>query len=244
MQNPNGPFQDLNNPAGQTSRPTSQPGNAPAGNSMGTPVNQAVGRMASAEDSRFRYPTYTIRRKVMKLVGGAFYVDEPSGATVLYANQKGFKLKEDIRLYTGEDMTRELITIQARSVLDFGATYDVWDAPTGQKLGALRRAGLKSTFLKDEWKILDAQDREIGKIQEESLALALIRRFIDYATLFLPQKYSGDINGRPVLQFKQSKNPFWIKISADFTMDNDNLLDRRLGIAAAILFSAIEGKQH
>ena len=222
MQNPNGPFQELrNNPAGQP-----------------------VARMAATEDSRFRYPTYTIRRKFMKLIGGAFYVDDPSGAVVLYANQKGFKLKEDIRLYTGEDMAQELLTIKARSILDLSATYDVWDAPTNQKIGALRRGGLKSTFIKDEWKILDAQDREIGIIQEDSLALALIRRFIEYATLFLPQKYHGEIGGAPVLEFKQSKNPLWIKIAADFSMDTSNILDRRLGIAAAILFSAIEGKQH
>src|SRR5436309_3101970 len=119
---------------------------------------QPIGQIGGAGSDRFRHTNYTIRRKLMKLVGGAFYVDDPSGQTVLYANQKGFKLKEDIRLYTGEDMTQELVTIKARSVLDFGATYDVVDAPTGQKLGALRRSGLKSTFVKDEWKILDPQD--------------------------------------------------------------------------------------
>jgi hypothetical protein len=203
-----------------------------------------IGQPASQNEARFRHTTYTIRRKLMKLVGGAFYVDDPSGQVVLYANQKGFKLKEDIRLYTGEDMTQELITIQARSILDFGATYDVVDAPTGQKLGALRRKGLKSAFLKDEWLILDAQDREIGTISEESMALALIRRFIDYATLFLPQKYNGEIGGKPVLHFKQSKNPLWIKIMVDFSMDTSNALDRRLGLATAVLFSAMEGKQH
>ena len=205
---------------------------------------QPLGQTSSPQESRFRHANYTIRRKLMKLVGAAFYVDDPSGMTVLYANQKGFKLKEDIRLYTGEDMTQELLTIKARSVLDFGATYDVWDAPSGAKLGALRRKGLKSTFIKDEWLILDAQDREVGLITEESVFLALIRRFVDLATWFLPQQYNGDIGGRPVLNFKQSKNPFLLKIMADFSMDTSQILDRRLGIAAAILFCAIEGKQH
>src|SRR5688500_7427304 len=107
---------------------------------------QPIGQVASQSAERFRHTNYTIRRKLMKLVGGAYYVDDPSGQVVLYANQKGFKLKEDIRLYTGEDMTQELVTIKARSVIDFGATYDVVDAPTGQKLGALRRKGLKSAF--------------------------------------------------------------------------------------------------
>ena len=224
MQNPNGPFQDLNNPIGQVGQ-------------------QPVTRMAGAQDNRFRYPTYLVRRKFMKLLGASFYVDDPTGSVVLFASQKAFKLKEDIRLYTGEDKTQEVLTIKARSILDLGATYDVWDTPTGQKLGALRRSGLKSMF-KDEWKIMDAQDREIGIIEEESMILALIRRFIDYATFFLPQQYNGQIGGRPVLHFKQRKNPFLMKIEADFSMDTSNLLDRRLGIAAAILLCAIEGKQH
>ncbi|HEY0075051.1 MAG TPA: hypothetical protein VGB77_13180 [Abditibacteriaceae bacterium] len=224
MQNPNGPFQDLNNPAGH-------------------PVTQPVVGMAPAEDNRFRYPNYLVRRQFMKLLGAAFFVEAPSGATVLYANQKAFKLKEDIRLYTGEDKTQEVLTIRARSVLDLGATYDVWDAATGQKIGALRRSGLKS-MLKDEWKILDAQDREVGIIEEENMVLALIRRFIDFATFFLPQEYHGKIGNRDVLHFKQRKNPFLMKIEIDFSMDNDGILDRRLGIAAAILMCAIEGKQH
>ncbi len=205
---------------------------------------EPIGRISTPVTSAFGHTNYTIRRKLMKLVGGAYFVDDANGATVLYANQKGFKLKEDIRLYTGEDMTVEVLVIQARSILDFGATYDVTEAGSGQKLGALRRKGLKATFLKDEWSILDAQDREIGTISEDSLALALLRRFIEYTAMFLPQQYHGDIGGRPVLHFKQSKNPFWIKIAVDFSMDTANLLDRRLGIAAAVLFSAVEGKQN
>ena len=179
---------------------------------------QPIGQMSSPGSDRFRFPNYTIRRKVLRLIGASFFVDDPNGQVVLYANQKGLVLKDDLRLYTGEDMTQELVSIKARNVFDFGATFDVWDAPTGQKLGALRRKGLKSSFVKDEWIILDAQDREIGKIQEESLALALLRRFIEYATFFLPQTYNGEIGGRPVLTFRQSKNPLWIKITADFTI--------------------------
>jgi hypothetical protein len=126
--------------------------------------------------------------------------------------------------------------------MDLGATYDVWYAASGQKLGPLRRSGIKS-MIKDEWKILDTQDREVGIIEEDSWALALVRRFVDYATLFLPQQYSGTLNGHPVLHFKQRKNPLLMKIEADFSMDTGQTFDRRLGIAAAILFCAIEGRQ-
>jgi hypothetical protein len=208
-------------------------------------LDDSAKRMPSqwAGDNRYTHRSYLVRRKLIKLVGAAFYVDDPSGHVVMYANQKGFKLKEDIRLYTGEDMTKELITIRARSILDISATYDVTDATTGEKVGALRRKGFQS-MIQDEWVFLDAQDREMGTIKEENIVFALVRRFIEFATFFLPQQYNATIGGREVATFKQTKNPLLIKIQVDFSPDSGGVLDRRLGLAAAILLSAIEGKQH
>ena len=221
-------------------KPPGQQGPSPFGT-----LQESAARSSAQNTSseRFRHSTYLVRRKLLKLVGAAFYVDDPAGNVVLYANQKGFKLKEDIRLYTGEDMQVELLTIKARNWLDISAVYDVHDATNGEKVGALKRKGVKS-MIQDEWVLLDVQEREIGTIKEESLVLALIRRFIDLASFFLPQKYNATIGDREVATFKQSKNPFLIKIEVDFSSDSSNLLDRRLGLAAAIMISAIEGKQH
>lgn len=97
---------------------------------------QPIGGMVTQGQERFRFPNYTIRRKVLRLIGASFFVDDPSGQVVLFGEQKGFKLKEDLRLFTGEDKTQELVTIKARTMLDFGAAYDVWDTPSGQKLDA------------------------------------------------------------------------------------------------------------
>jgi hypothetical protein len=54
----------------------------------------------------------------------------------------------------------------------------------------------------------------------------------------------GYINDQRVFQFKQNFNPFVQKLKLDFTPDVGGLLDRRLGIAAAILIVAIEGRQN
>jgi hypothetical protein len=51
------------------------------------------------------------------------------------------------------------------------------------------------------------------------------------------------MNGKQVCLFKQNFNPFIMKISLDYSMDTNRLLDRRLGIAGAILLCAIEGRQ-
>src|SRR5690606_22881908 len=103
---------------------------------------------------RFTHERYLIRTKFFKIFGEAFHVYDDTGEVVLYSKMKAFKLKEDIRLYTGADMQTELLTISARSIMDLGATYDVVDPIAGVKVGALRRKFMKS-LLRDEWHILN-----------------------------------------------------------------------------------------
>ncbi len=182
---------------------------------------------------------YLIRKKVLKLAGGAFHIYEPDGRLAFYSKQKAFKLKEDIRLFTDESMATETLTIKARKILDFSAAYDVVDSMTGEKVGALKRQGLKS-MLRDEWVIMDKSDNEIGLIQEDSMFLAILRRF---ASGLIPQIYTGKIGETKVCDFRQNFNPFVTKINVDFTADTGNLLDKRLGMAASILLCAVEGKQ-
>lgn len=212
-----------------------------------SPMQGALIEAGSIQNQRdapafYKHTNYLVRRKLMKLVGASFYVDDPNGNVILYANQKGFKLKEDIRLYTGEDMQTELLRIGARNWIDINAVYDVTDATNGQKVGSLKRMGLKS-MIQDEWEIRDAQDRPMGIIKEDSMALALVRRFIEFAALLLPQKYSVQIGSRDVAHFTQNKNPMLIKLACDFAVDSEGVLDRRLALAAAVLLCAIEGKQ-
>ncbi|QRK11550.1 hypothetical protein JQX13_16630 [Archangium violaceum] len=188
---------------------------------------------------RFGQRRYMIRRKFFKLFGGAFHIYDEAGNVAFYSKMKAFKLKEDLRVFTGEDMQEQVLSIQARNILDISATYDVTDPQTGRKVGALRRKGLKS-ILRDEWLILDVNDQEVGTIQEDSMLLAIVRRFL---TTLVPQTFQGAVGGAPVFTFRQHFNPFIQKISLDFSADTSGRLDRRLGIAAAILLCAIEGRQ-
>jgi uncharacterized protein YxjI len=188
---------------------------------------------------RFGQRHYVIRRKVFKLFGGAFHIYDEAGGLVFYSKMKAFKLKEDLRVFTDESMREEVLTIKARQILDISATYDVTDPTTGQKLGALQRKGLKS-MLRDEWVVLDGRERQVGLIQEDSLMLALVRRLLSN---LVPQTFTGTMGSEPVLSFRQHFNPFVQRISLDFSMDREGKLDRRMGIAAAVLLCAIEGRQ-
>lgn len=223
-----------------------------------SPASDAV------SDPRFSHQNYTIKRKLLQAFGATFYLYDPQENMVLWASQKAFKLKEDLRLFADEAKTQEILRIGARSIIDFSAAYDVFDSRTNQKIGALKRRGLASTFLQDTWILMDESDREFGMIQEDSALLGVIRRFVDWATMFLPQKFNvtlttpsqsganpiaapsagnSSVISRQVGLFTQTKNPFSSRMTIDFSSDPNRELDRRLALAAAILIAAIEGKQ-
>jgi uncharacterized protein YxjI len=188
---------------------------------------------------RLSSPTYLVRRKVFTLAGGAFHFYDGEGRLVLYSKLKAFRLKEDIRLFTGEDMREELLAIHARKVLDISATYDVTDSRTGEKVGAIQRKGMRS-LLRDEWVLRNAADEEIGLVREDSMGLALLRRFL---TNLVPQRFDIQVMGQKVATVRQNFNPFVLKLTVDFSLDPTGLLDRRLGLAAVLLLCAVEGRQ-
>jgi uncharacterized protein YxjI len=188
---------------------------------------------------RYAHNVYLIRRKVFQLFGGAFQIFDPSGQICFFCKQKAFKLKEDIRVYASGEMNREVLSIQARNVVDFSASYDVVDPTNGERVGVLRRKGW-SSLVRDEWEMLGPNENHLGVIREDSMGLAFLRRFFSN---LIPQKFHCEVDGQTVWTFQQNFNPFVLKITLDFSMDTENLLDRRLGIAAALLLCAIEGRQ-
>ena len=183
---------------------------------------------------------FELKRQFFKLVGSNFRVFDSSERLVLFSHQHGFKLKEDIRVYSDESKAVEVLSIKARQVMDFSAAYDVVETATGQKVGALKRKGWKSV-LRDEWIVMDANDRDVAKVIEDSAFMALLRRF---ATNLIPQNYDMLLqDGSRVADYKQHFNPFVYWLTMDFSMDPQKRLDPRLKVAAGILLAAIEGRQ-
>ena len=187
----------------------------------------------------FQHNQYLLKRQVFALAG-KFRVYDPAENLVLFSEQKMFRLREDIRVYSDESKSQELLTIQARQIIDFSAAYDVMDATTGEKVGVLRRKGWRS-LLRDEWEVLDASDQLRGLLFEDSVGLALLRRLL--LGSLLPQNYDITFGETRVADLRQRFNLFRYELDLDFSMDAARTLDRRLGIAAGILLATIEGKQ-
>ena len=182
---------------------------------------------------------FEFRKQFFKLAGGAFRVYDTNQRLLLFSEQKAFKIREDIRVYSDEAKANQVLAIRTQQILDISPTYDIVEMPSGEKAGSLKRKGLKS-ILRDEWEIFDASGMMIGKVEEDSTVLAILRRFL---TNLIPQKYQFQVGGQVVGTFQQQFNPFLYRATMDLTSDTGKRLDRRLALAAGILLLAIEGRQ-
>jgi uncharacterized protein YxjI len=181
---------------------------------------------------------YLIRRKVLKIFGASFHIYDAAGQVVGFSAQKAFKLKEDIRIFSDESKSTELLAIKARQIVDFSAGYDVVDSTEGRKIGAARRKGW-SSIVRDSWELLDAEDQPIARIQEDSTVMAMLRRFLSN---LIPQKFHLVSNdGREQALLCVKFNPFVYKLLVD--LSDDCRVDPRLVLAGAVLIAAIEGRQ-
>jgi uncharacterized protein YxjI len=198
--------------------------------------------MSTAYDTTyFQHSKYTIRKKFFRIFGAGFQIYGPDGEMVLYSEQKSFRLKEDIRIYADQEQQREVLLIAARSWLDFAAAYDVTDPATGELIGTFRRRGF-SSLVRDQWELADPAGQNVGAIQEDNAFLALARRFLPFAD-YIPQAFAMTMDNSIVCELRQHFNPIVQRMTVDFTPDPSGRLDKRLGLAAGILLSAIEGRQ-
>ncbi len=190
----------------------------------------------------YRQETFVATRQLFKLLGAAFRLETTDGRLLAYSRQKAFKLREDIRVYSDEAQTEELLFIQADRMVDWSASYRVTDTQAGEVVGALRRKGW-SSMLRDSWEILDEHGTVRGRVVEESSWKALVRRVVELATLLLPQTFLIEIDGQVVGTMKQNFLGIPPKFTVDLSDDADGRLPRPLAVATVVLLLAIEGRQ-
>ncbi|HSX42509.1 MAG TPA: hypothetical protein VLF59_00300 [Candidatus Saccharimonadales bacterium] len=201
---------------------------------------------------------FELRRKFWKIAGAEIYISDPTTSQeVGYIKMKAWKLREDVRIFAGRDMQRELVQIHARQIIDFGATYDVTNSVTGQPMAALRRKGLKSTFVRDHWDIYDSAGNTIGSVQETSGMLAIVRRWIEiipYVNLlgiifsFIAQTYvismkQADGSDAVAARIVHRKNPFIVKMDVDMT-DAQVAADPLIVLAASAMLSVVDAAKN
>jgi len=185
----------------------------------------------------FDLKRFMVRRKVLKIFGASFHVYDADERVVAFSSQKAFKLKEDIRVYTDDTKSTELLSVQARQIVDFSAAYDIVDSGEQKKIGAARRKGW-SSIMRDSWELLDQSDNPIAQLREDSAMKAFLRRFLSN---LIPQKYDlRTPDGTDLATLHVRFNPFVYKLEVDVT----GPIDPRMVLGAAVLLAAVEGRQN
>lgn len=192
--------------------------------------------MSSSLDRHF-----VAKKALFNFLGASFRIFGTDGQLQYFIKQKAFKLKEELNVYADEGQTQKRLTIKARQIFDTSATYDVTDVTTGEVVGACRRQGLKS-ILRDSWQVVDGGGNLLGTCKEDSMLLALLRRFV--FKQWLPESFTvSDPSGNALGTIRQRFNPFQLAYDVSFAGSHNASLDPRLGVALVVLLLAIEGRQ-
>ena len=185
---------------------------------------------------------YLIRKKLLKVLGEKFHIysNDSQEELIGYSYQKALKLKEDIRVYTDESESEEIMKIKARKILDLTGGYDFTDSKTGESLGGVRR-NFRKSLIRDSYSVFDPDNQIYAEIKEDNLFSAIIRRILPPTKLFFPQKFTLDFPGNPPISFTQKMNPVIQKLTVDISEGNQ--IDPRIILGAAMVIIAIEGRQ-
>lgn len=171
-----------------------------------------------------------------------FHIRDNADNLIAYLRLKAFKLKSEVRVYNDLSMTKEVLHIKARNVIGFSAAYDVSDPETGRVLGIWKRKGLQSLF-KDGWEMCRPDDENMlmGRLEEDSLGMALLRRHFDKISgILFPQSYRVlASDGRLLATFKRGRNPFIPKLFVTSLEGCEGDMDK-LVAAIAILMNSVE----
>ena len=170
------------------------------------------------------------------------------GPTLLFVEQKRFKFKEDIRFYSDDTKSVEVMRILARQRFDPRARYDITDA-SGGKIGEIQKVFGKS-LLRSTYALFDAQGNEVATASEKSLVVALLRRavgFIPYVGDFadwLPIPYHFDFKRGDTVLGTHSRQAWKFRdtYTIDMSGDPQRTLDRRLILAIAVGMDALQAR--
>ncbi len=181
---------------------------------------------------------YMIREKFWKIFGNKFWFEDVSEKRYGFCEQKRFKIKEDIRIYSDESKSHEWLKIKQRQVIDAWGGYDIVDSQSGEHIGTVRRK-FWASILRTRWHLLDAQGVEIGILIEDSMGYALARRLL--LGILLPKKFHIEIGGgTEFVTMRQLFNPFIKKLVVNIPPNHP--LDRRFIAGLAIVIAAIDGR--
>jgi uncharacterized protein YxjI len=195
-----------------------------------------------------QHDIFFLRQKIKLVINQYEFSLEEDGEPFAFVEQARFKFKEDIRFYTDETKTEELMRIKARQRFDPRATYDVTD-PAGTKIGEIKKV-FGASLLRSTYEIHLPARNEIVLARERSMVVALFRRLVGFVPYvgnyadWLPIPYHFDfLRGEDVVGTHTRKHwSFRDRYTIDMTPDPGRTVDRRMILAIAVGMDALQAR--
>lgn len=172
--------------------------------------------------------------------------DGSEGAIVAIAQQKRMAFKEQVTFYADEARTQPVFSFKARTRMDLGATYDVFDA-MGAPVGWFRKDFAKS-LLRSSWH-LGTPDGLQAFGTERNQTVAIVRRVWEFLPVVgeipLPFLFHFDFtapDGSVVLSSERQRS---LRDRYDIRVPraaNGWQLDWRVGLSMAVALDALQSR--
>ncbi len=187
----------------------------------------------------FSQTGYVLKRKGLSL-GGKYHLFTLQGdQPLLFIEEKTKWIPPSRTIYAYADEGKKQEVLRLKDSATEDVDMDVIDPESGQKIGGISiSAENLSEVFKDAWAILDANDKPIARMAEKSVGRSVMREMLDNE---LPQQLDILAGETLVAELRQKVKMAGYELSVDFSMDVAHILDRRLGIAAAIFAACHQG---
>lgn len=127
-------------------------------------------------------PKLIVEQKITAFVNKyAVYAADQAGdksQLVAFAQQKRLAFKEKVLFYSDIEKTQPIFTLRAEKVFDVHGRYIIEDMQ-GDFIGSFKKE-FKKSLIKSTWTILGRNDQPLFTVAENSLTLAIFRRFAGF----------------------------------------------------------------
>ena len=191
-------------------------------------------------------------QQVFRPFGNEYRISIPApgskeeGEPLLFVKQKKLAIKEDIRFRLDPDRDDHLFMIKSKTVFEFAGRHDVLD-DAGTVIGTLEKSFAKS-LLRSHWVVRDAAGQELFSAEEQSLVIALVRRFAGYVPVagsllleYIPFNFTFARGGAEAGRYSRVIGSFRDK----YVLEPGEALegvDRRLVLAFAVALDALQDR--
>jgi uncharacterized protein YxjI len=194
-----------------------------------------------------QHDVFLLRQRIRPVIN-QYEFTLPDGEPVCFVEQKRFKFKEDIRFYADDSKRHELMRLKARQRFDPSARYDVTEAG-GAPIGQIQKV-FGASLLRSTYTLFDHAGNETARVTEKSIAIALLRRLVDFVPYigsfadWLPIPYHFVFMRGDELLGSHTRQAFKFRdtYTIDFTADPERTLDRRLVLATAVGLDALQAR--